>query len=112
LLEDAAERLLGDLEHVEQFGDLHAGIAIDEMQHAMMGAAEVELLQHLVGVADEIAIGEEQQFDQIEIGLGGLEGRLRYRSLRRVRRSGLLRIFDRRGGGTGCAHDGDISHAI
>ena len=49
LLEHAAERLLGDFQNVEQLGDLHAGIAIDEMQHAMMRAAEAELVQHLSG---------------------------------------------------------------
>src|SRR5665647_3334882 len=31
LLEHAAERLLSDVEDVEQVGDLHAGIAVDEM---------------------------------------------------------------------------------
>ena len=41
LLEDAAERLLGDAQNVEQVGDLHAGIAIDEMQHAMVRAAKL-----------------------------------------------------------------------
>ena len=68
LLEHAAERLFGDLQNVEQVGNLHAGIAVDEMQHAMMRAAEAELGQHFVGIADEIAIGEEQQLDEVEIG--------------------------------------------
>ena len=65
LLEHAPERLLGDLENAEQLGDLHAGIAIDEVQHAVMSAPEAELRQDLVGVADEIAIGKEEQLDQI-----------------------------------------------
>ena len=69
LLEHAAERLLGDLENVEQIGDLHAGIAVDEMQHAVMRAAEAELGQHLVGIADEIAIGEEQKLDEVPVRL-------------------------------------------
>ena len=43
LLEHPAERLLGDPQDVEQFGNLHARIAVDEMQHPMMGAAEAEL---------------------------------------------------------------------
>src|ERR1700676_5223543 len=43
LLEHAAERLLGDLQDVEQFGDFHAGIAVDEMQHAMVRPAKAEL---------------------------------------------------------------------
>ena len=70
LLEHAAERLLGDLQHVEQIGDLHAGIAVDEMQHPVMRAAEPELRQLVVGVADEIAIGEEQQLDDVPDRLG------------------------------------------
>ena len=65
LLEHAAERLLGDVQDVEQVGDLHARIAVDEMQHAVMRAAEAELAQHLVRIADEVAIGEEQQLDDV-----------------------------------------------
>ena len=65
LLEHATERLLGDLEDVEQLGDLHAGIAVDEMQHPVMRAAEAELGQHVVGIADEVAIGEEQKLDDV-----------------------------------------------
>jgi hypothetical protein len=65
LLEHAAERLLGDLEDVEQLRNLHAGIAIDEMQHPVMGAPETEFRQHVVGIADEVAIGEEQELDDV-----------------------------------------------
>ena len=65
LLEHAAERLLGDLQDIEQLGDLHARIAVDEMQHAVVRAAEAELGQHLVGIADEVAIGEEQELDEV-----------------------------------------------
>src|SRR5690348_441860 len=71
LLEHAAERLLGDVEDVEQVGDLHARIAVDEVQHAVMGAAEAELRQHLVRIADEVAIGEEQKLDDVPDGLSG-----------------------------------------
>ena len=65
LLEHATERLLGDLQDVEQLRDLHAGIAVDEMQHAVVGAPEAELRQHVVGIADEVAIGEEQELDDV-----------------------------------------------
>src|SRR6202012_1130940 len=60
LLEHAAERLLGDVEDLQQVGNFHTGIAIDEMQHAMVGAAKGELAQHLVRIADEITISEKQ----------------------------------------------------
>ncbi len=75
LLEHAAERLLGDFQNIEQLGDLHAGIAIDEMQDAMVRAAEAELFQHLVGIADEVAIGEEQKLDEVPAGLARFGGR-------------------------------------
>ena len=60
LLEHAAERLLGDLQDAEKLGDFHSGIAVDEVQDTMMGPPESELGQHLVGVADEIAVSEKQ----------------------------------------------------
>ena len=65
LLEDAAERLLGDAQKVEQVGDLHARVAVDEMQHAVMRAAKPEFGEHLVGIADEVPVGEEQKLDQV-----------------------------------------------
>ena len=76
LLEHAAERLLGDLQHVEQVGDLHARVAVDEMQHAVMGPPEVEFGQHVVGIADEVAVGEEQKLDDVPDRLGGRGARL------------------------------------
>ena len=65
LLQDARQALLGDLQDVEQVGDRQAGIAVDEMQHAVMRAAEVGLRQDRVGIGDEVAIGEEQELDQV-----------------------------------------------
>ena len=59
LLEHAAERLFSDLQHVQQFGNLHAGVAVDEMQDAMMRPAETELRQHFIRIADEITVGEK-----------------------------------------------------
>jgi len=44
---------------------LEAGLAIHEMQHPMVRAAEAEVREKAVGVAHEIAVGKEQQFDQI-----------------------------------------------
>ena len=67
LLEDATERLLGDFQDIEQVGDLDPGIAVDEVQDAVVGAAEAELFQHLVRIADEIAIGEEQKLDEVPV---------------------------------------------
>ena len=74
LLEHPSERLLGDAQHVEQVGDLQAGIAVDEMQHPVMRPAEAERLQLMVGVADEIPVGEEQQLDDIPAQIAGHRG--------------------------------------
>ena len=41
-------------------------MAIDEMQHAVMRAAEIEIGEDGVGIAGEIAIGEEQQLGEFE----------------------------------------------
>src|SRR5262249_18426418 len=65
LLEYAAKRLLRDLENVQQLGDLHAGVAVDEMQDPVMRAAEPEFGQHIIGIADEVAIGKEQELDDV-----------------------------------------------
>ena len=73
LLEDAAQALLGDVEHVEQVGDCETRMAIDEMQHAVMRPAEAEILEDRVGVTGEIAIGEEQELgegEQLRLGQG------------------------------------------
>src|SRR5450759_2410188 len=90
LLEHAAERLFGDVEDLQQVGDLHAGIAVDEMQHPVMGTPEGELGEHLVRIADEIAIGEEQQLDDVPDRLG-----------RRRRGARALGQAARRGGNLG-----------
>ena len=71
LLEHATQRLLGDAQHVEQVGDLQSGIAVDEMHHPVMRAAEPERFQLMVGVADEVAIGKEQQLDDVPAQIVG-----------------------------------------
>ena len=62
LLQNARQRLLGDLQNIQQFRDFQAGIAMNEMQHPMMRPPEAVLFQHRVGVAGEIAVGEVEQF--------------------------------------------------
>ena len=47
------------------------------MQHAVMRAAEAVILEQAVGVADEIAIGEEEQLDEIDHRLALDLGRAR-----------------------------------
>ena len=69
LLQDAAEALLGDLEDVEEVGDADAGMAVDEMDDAVMGAAEAVAEQRGVGIGDEVAIGEEEKLDERDLRL-------------------------------------------
>ena len=73
LLEHPVEALLGDLQDLQQFGDRQARLAAHEMEHAVMRAAETVGFEQPVGVADEVAIGEEKQFDQVvhRRGAGG-----------------------------------------
>ena len=65
LLEHPVEALLGDAQDVEELGDGQARLAADEMQDAVMGAPEAVFVQDPVGIADEVAVGEEEQLDQV-----------------------------------------------
>jgi hypothetical protein len=77
LLEHAAQRLLGDAQDIQEVGDLQPGIAVDEMQHPVMRPAEAERLELMVGIAHKVAVGEEQQLDDIpaQIARAGGAGR-------------------------------------
>ena len=48
-----------------KFGDGQAWLAIDEMQHPMVRAPEIVVAKDTVGIAHEVAIGEEEQLDQV-----------------------------------------------
>jgi len=63
--------LLGDAQHVQQIGHLQAGITVDEMHDTVMRPSEPEGLQLMIGVTDEIAVGEEQQLDDIPAQIAG-----------------------------------------
>jgi hypothetical protein len=39
------------------------------MQHPVMGAPETKLQEHLVGVTDEVTVGEKQQLNDVPNGL-------------------------------------------
>ena len=67
-------------------------MAVDEMQHAVMRPAEAEILQDGIGVAGEIAIGEEQQLGEFEqLGLGQTRACARAPLPRGLPRGGLAR---------------------
>src|SRR5262249_25640759 len=72
LAKHAAERLFGNAQQLEQLGNLHARIAVDEMHNSVMRAAEAEFGQDLVGIADEVAIREKKEFNDIPDGFTGL----------------------------------------
>ena len=65
LLEHPVEALLGDAQDVEELRDRQARLAVDEVQDPVMGPPETVLVQDPVGIADEVAIGEEEQLDQV-----------------------------------------------
>src|ERR1700704_4079614 len=71
LLENPSQRLLGDAQHVQQIGHLQAGITVDEMHDTVMRPSEPESLQLMIGVTDEITVGEEQQLDDIPAQIAG-----------------------------------------
>ena len=52
-------------------------MAVDEVQDPVMGAAEVELGERVVGVAHEVAVREEQEFDDVPDRLGRVGAGLR-----------------------------------
>ena len=64
-LENPRQALLGDLQDIQEHGDRHAGAAIDEMQNAVVRAAEAEIGQNGVRLADKVAVGEEQLLDNL-----------------------------------------------
>src|SRR5690348_4841344 len=65
LAEDARQALLGDLQNVEQFADAHLRMAPDEIDHAVMRAAETIAHEHRIGLGGEVAIGIEQELDAL-----------------------------------------------
>lgn len=83
ILEDARQALLGYAQHLQKISHRQAGIAVDEVQNAVMGAAEFEPFKDHVGRSNEVAIGKENEFDQAQhvtlpiIGIGDRQVRLR-----------------------------------
>src|SRR6185312_4620858 len=65
LAQDAAQALLGDAQDAEQVGDAHLRMAADEIDDAVMGAAEAVFRQHGVGLGGEVAIGVIEQLDRL-----------------------------------------------
>jgi hypothetical protein len=61
--EDAAERLFGDGEQAEQFTDGQAGFAGDEIERAVMGAAQAFFGEQGIGAANQAGVAEVEQLD-------------------------------------------------
>jgi hypothetical protein len=74
VLENTGEALLGNLEDVQQFGNFQAGIAVDEMQDAVMCAPEPIPLQNRIGIAGEIAISKIEQLHKTDERRGHRRG--------------------------------------
>ncbi|MCY1240763.1 hypothetical protein D9M72_536250 [compost metagenome] len=81
MLEHAGEALLGDLQRVQEVGDGHAGLAVDEMDDPVMRPPKAALFEDRIRVGGEVAIGKEEQLDDLEIdrviiggGIGEIPG--------------------------------------
>jgi hypothetical protein len=71
LFEHSCETLLGYLQRIQEIGNGHAGVAVNEMYHAVMGTPEAAFRKDGIGVGNEVPIREEQQLDDVEVdGIG------------------------------------------
>jgi hypothetical protein len=66
LLQNASKTLLGDLQDVEQVRDFKPGMAIDEMEHPMVGPSQTVFGECGIRFASEVSISEEQQLNDGE----------------------------------------------
>src|SRR5512145_1857476 len=66
LLQHRGKALLGDLEDFQKVRDPEPRMTLDEVQNAMVGAAETKLGEDGIGIAREIAVGEKKQLDDRE----------------------------------------------
>ncbi len=92
--EDAPQRLFGDGEEAEEFAHGQAGLARDEIERAVVGAAKPFIGEQRVGAADHAGVAEIEQLDATsdfvfaqEEGGGGRDER---RSGRRSGRCGEI----------------------
>src|SRR5216683_2412147 len=65
LAQHAAQALLGDVQDAQQVGHAHLRVAADEINDAVVRAAEAVARQHGVGLGGEIAIGVVEQLDAL-----------------------------------------------
>ena len=60
----AVEALLGDPQDLQELGDREPRPSADKIEDSMMSAPEPISFEQPIGVSDEIAVGEKEQFDQ------------------------------------------------
>ena len=70
LFEHPTQRLLCDVEDLEQVRNLNARIAVDEMEHAMVRATEAQLEEHFIRIADKVTISKKQKLNDVPDRLG------------------------------------------
>ena len=66
LAQHAGKALLGDFQDIEQVGNRHAGLEVDEIQDAVVGPAETLPFKQCISIADEVTVGEEEQAHDVE----------------------------------------------
>src|SRR5262249_664127 len=76
MAKNPVQALFGNLKDAEQFAYRHLRMTPDEMNDAMMGAAETKFGQDGVGLCGEITIGEEQQLYPLAQSVLGQKDRL------------------------------------
>src|SRR5262249_40181682 len=65
LAEHPVQALLGNPQDAEQLANRYQRVAADEMDDAMMGAAEPIFFEDRIRLRGEVAIGEEQELDAL-----------------------------------------------
>jgi hypothetical protein len=66
ILENTGETLLGDFQDIQQFGNFQTGVAVHEVQDAVVSAPEPVPFQNRVGIAGEVAVGKIEQLHKAD----------------------------------------------
>ena len=65
LAQHPRQALLGDAQDAQELGHRDVGVAAHEVDDPVVGAAETVLVEDLVGVRGEVAIGVEEELDAL-----------------------------------------------
>ena len=60
LFKHARQALLGDPQDLQQLGNRHTGLSVDEVENTVMRPPESDLFQNKIRVGGKVAIGKKQ----------------------------------------------------